>query len=112
MKDATLHGMRAPETAKRVSRSALAIAAARAQHLEATRATESLTALFISTLELRATHARFAAHFVRLLDLKAACVSAGIGYETGRTYIKKLFVLTNSKNQVELAAILICVARR
>ena len=111
MKDATLYGMREPDTTKPVSRAALTIIASRALHMEATRATDSLTALFISTLELRATHARFAAHFVHALDLKAACVSAGIGYETGRSYIKKLFELTNSKNQVELAAILLCVER-
>lgn len=96
--------MRAPESAQ-------AVEAARGLHIKATSASENLTVIFINTLELRATHARFAVHFLRALDLKTACLSAGIGYETGRTYLKKLFEVTGSKNQVELAVILGWVVR-
>jgi len=111
VKDATLNGMREPETGQNISNITQAIAAARARHIEATRATENLTAILISTLELRKTHARFAAHLLRTLDLKTACTTAGIGYETGRTYLKKLFEVTGSKSQVELVVILGWVAR-
>jgi|GEM_PF-5385453 len=88
-----------------------AIAAARAQHIELTRAPETLTTLFVHTLDLRSIHARFAVHFLRALDLKSACKAAGIGYETGRTYLKILFEVTGSGSQVELVVVLGWVAR-
>lgn len=94
MKDATLSGMRAPVSAQKSSNLAQVISAARAQHADETRAIEILTSLIATQLALRATHARFAVHFLRTLDLREACTTAGIGYETGRTYIKKLFDVT------------------
>ena len=111
MKDATPNRMRAPEAAQNSSKSAQVISAARAQHAEETRAIENLTCLLVSGLALRTTHARFAVHFLRALDLRDACATAGIGYETGRTYIKKLFDVTGTASQVELVVILGWVVR-
>ena len=104
-----MHTSRAPraiETAPNTSKAALSVARAYAQHAANTRATDILTMVFANALELRSTHARFAAHFLRTLELRAACAAAGIGYETGRTYLKKLFEVTGSSSQVELIVIL------
>ena len=83
-----------------------AVAIARAIHLEATGAIDVIAASFAKTLRLRRPHAHFAAHFLHALDLRRACAASGIGYETGRTYLKKLFEVTGSSSQVELAIIL------
>lgn len=102
---------RAIKTVPNKSKATLIVARAYAQHAANTRATDILTVLFANALELRNTHARLAAHFLRTLKLRAACAAAGIGYETGRTYLKKLFEVTGTSSQVELAVILGWVGR-
>lgn len=84
-----------------------AISVARAQHLNTTCAFDRLTDHYARTLKLGHAHARFTVQFLHAMDLKRACAATGIGYETGRTYIKKLFEVTSSKSQLELMAILI-----
>ena len=111
LSEATPRAPRAIETAPNTSRAAHSIAKARAQHATATDAIENLTALFADTFNLRTPHARFAVHFLRTLQLRAACHSAGIGYETGRTYLKKLFEVTGTGSQVELVVVLGWVGR-
>ena len=107
----TSRAPRAIETAPNTSKATLIVARAHAQLVANTFATEILTVLFVNALELRNTHARFAAHFLRTLELRAACAAAGIGYETGRTYLKKLFEVTGTNSQVKLVVILGCLGR-
>ena len=109
--EAMARAPRSIETAPNISKAAQTIAKARAQHAAATDAIEPLTALFAYTFNLRTPHARFAVHFLRTLQLRAACHSAGIGYETGRTYLKKLFEVTGTGSQVELVVVLGWVGR-
>ena len=102
---------RAIETVPNTSKAALIVARSYAQHAANTCASDALTVLFMNALELRKTHARLAAHFLRTLELRAACMAAGIGYETGRTYLKKLFEVTGTSSQVELVVVLGWVGR-
>ena len=111
MKTPTSRAPRAIETVPNTSKITLIVAHAYAHHAANTRATDILTVLFANALELRNSHARFAAHFLRTLELRAACAAAGIGYETGRTYLKKLFEVTGTSSQVELVVILGWVGR-
>ena len=107
----TSRAPRATETAPNTSKAKFIVGLAYAQHAANTRAIDVLTVLFANALELRNTHARLAAHFLRTLELRAACAAAGIGYETGRTYLKKLFEVTDTSSQVVLVVILGWVGR-
>ena len=98
--------MKFAENGLNLSNAAVAVARAHAEHAENTCTTERLIVRFADALELRNTHARFAAHFLRALELRAACSAAGISYETGRAYLKKLFEVTGTVSQVQLVVIL------
>ena len=63
----------------------------------------------VTALGITPTLARFAAAFARNLKLRPACADIGVGYETGRTYLKQIFHKTGTHSQAELAVLLMGV---
>ena len=70
---------------------------------------ETAAQRFVNAFGISLTLARFAAAFVRELKLRATCSATGIGYETGRTYLKQLFLKTGTHSQAQLAVLLVGV---
>lgn len=68
---------------------------------------EAAALLFVNAFGISPTLARFAVAFVRELKLRAACAAIGIGYETGRTYLKQIFHKTGTHSQAQLAVLLV-----
>ena len=68
---------------------------------------EAAALLFVNAFGISPTLARFAVAFVHELKLRAACAAIGIGYETGRTYLKQIFHKTDTHSQAQLAVLLV-----
>jgi hypothetical protein len=70
---------------------------------------EAIALRLVNVLGITPTLARFAAAFARNLKLRPACADIGVGYETGRTYLKQIFHKTGTHSQAELAVLLVGV---
>ncbi len=70
---------------------------------------EAIALRLVTALGITPTLARFAAAFARNLKLRSACSDIGVGYETGRTYLKQIFLKTGTHSQAQLAVFLVGV---